>query len=163
MTYDTPVITSMKDDKIEGILRFTKHILRAAYIDGHMVEYFPWLQHLPSWIARWKKDVERWSWEYSKMFQGFYGSVKQRAVMTARLLSPITSDPHHMRSYRSREMNGQVSLSLYTRSVQAMGLPRKKWLGFQLPCRCLHLFCILRLTSLASQCGWLGICEDVLQ
>ena len=153
----------MKDDKIEGILRFTKHILRTAYIDGHMVEYFPWLQHLPSWIARWKKDVERWSWEYSKMFQGFYGSVKQRAVMTARLLSPVTSDPHHMRSYRSREMNGQVLLSLCTRSVQAMGLPRKKWLGFQLPCRCLHLFCILRLTSLASQCGWLRICEDALQ
>ena len=80
MTYDTSVITSIKDTKIEGVLRFTKHILRAAYIDGHMVEYFPWLQYLPLWFARWKKEVGRWSYEHSNMFQSFYESVQQRAV-----------------------------------------------------------------------------------
>ena len=59
---------------------FTKKIVRAGYVDGYLVEFFPFVKHLPVPLAPWKKEAMEWAPRFSKLFSGLYGDVKTRVV-----------------------------------------------------------------------------------
>ncbi|KAJ7797226.1 cytochrome P450 [Mycena olivaceomarginata] len=80
VTYDTPMLKSEQDPAIAGILDFTKAVLKAAFIDGAMVENFPLLRYLPSWLAGWKKEAQIASVRYSGMYESLFGDVKKRVA-----------------------------------------------------------------------------------
>ncbi|KAJ7769577.1 cytochrome P450 [Mycena maculata] len=80
VTYDTPMLKTEHDPIIAGILDFTKAVLKAAFVDGAMVENFPVLKHLPSWLAGWKREAKTASVRYSGMFESLFGDVKKRVA-----------------------------------------------------------------------------------
>ncbi|KAJ7447294.1 cytochrome P450 [Mycena galericulata] len=80
VTYDTPMLKTEHEPAIAGILDFTKAVLKAAFVDGAMVENFPFLQYLPSWLAPWKREAETASVRYSGMFESLFGDVKKRVA-----------------------------------------------------------------------------------
>ena len=70
----------MEGTELEHIFAFTKKIVRAAYVDSHFVEYFPWIRHLPSLFLPWKREAINDSLHYSKLFTTLYNDKKMRLV-----------------------------------------------------------------------------------
>ena len=57
------------------------HRLACAALPGaHLVEIFPVMKHLPTWMAPWKKWGLEWYKKDSEMFQGFYDRVAKTLV-----------------------------------------------------------------------------------
>ncbi|KAJ7108037.1 cytochrome P450 [Mycena crocata] len=99
VTYDTPMLKTEHDPAIGGILDFTKAVLKAAFVDGAMVENFPFLQHMPSWLAGWKKEAMRSSVRYSDMFESLFGDVKQRVAEGDESLSFAAALAHKQQAF----------------------------------------------------------------
>lgn len=87
------MLETEQDPAIAGILDFTKAVLKAAFVDGAMVENFPFLQYLPSWLAGWKREAKTASVRYSGMFESLFGDVKKRVVMILPFFALSSSDP----------------------------------------------------------------------
>ncbi|KAI0302989.1 cytochrome P450 [Russula brevipes] len=68
--YGYRTVMSEKDHTIELINDFGKRILRASLPGAHLVELFPWMRHIPSSLAKWKRDAESWYKQDSAMFDG---------------------------------------------------------------------------------------------
>jgi hypothetical protein len=58
------------------------HLLQEASLNPttFLIEFLPWLKHLPSPLNGWKRDAEEQFRHYSKMFGELYDEVKQRIV-----------------------------------------------------------------------------------
>ncbi len=59
---------------------FTKRIVQAGYVDGYFIELFPLFKHLPSVFAPWKKEAYEWAPQFTRLFDGLYGEVKEKVV-----------------------------------------------------------------------------------
>ena len=46
--YGYPTLTSDQDHIVAVINEFTECIFKVVYMGAHLVEFFPWLRHLPS-------------------------------------------------------------------------------------------------------------------
>ncbi|KAH9035792.1 cytochrome P450 [Lactarius pseudohatsudake] len=78
VTYDTPPIVSELDPGITAINDFVARVLRAALPGAHFVEFFPWMRHIPSRFAKWKRDAEYWYEKDSAMFESLFNSVREK-------------------------------------------------------------------------------------
>lgn len=109
LAYDTPTLKSANDPTMSKISKFTHHLVRAGYIDSHLVEFFPWIQYLPSWLMSWKQEAEYCSVQYSQLFQELYGTVKTR-VVTFHTFNVMVGLKILIRNYSSTEIPGQAFL-----------------------------------------------------
>ena len=80
MVYDTPPLLSEEDPKITRVIDFTERLKRAAYPGAYLVEYFTWMRHLPSWVAKWKREVLEQHRIDDAMFRGLFNEVRDRIV-----------------------------------------------------------------------------------
>jgi hypothetical protein len=48
IVYGHPTLTSEQDHIVRVINNFSEGIFNSASLGAHLVEYFPWLRHLPS-------------------------------------------------------------------------------------------------------------------
>jgi hypothetical protein len=80
MVYDTPALLSEDDPKITRINDFAERLVSAAYPGAYLVEYFTWMRYLPSWMAKWKRDVLEQYRIDDAMFQGLFNEVSDRVV-----------------------------------------------------------------------------------
>ncbi|OCH87844.1 cytochrome P450 [Obba rivulosa] len=80
IVYDWPVLKDVKDPLVTDVNDFVERLLKAAFPGAHLVEVFPWMKHLPSSIAKWKRDAEEWFKRDSAMFEGLFNTVKERAL-----------------------------------------------------------------------------------
>jgi hypothetical protein len=48
VTYDTPPIVSESDSSVKAVNDFVARLTRAALPGAHLVEFFPWMMHIPS-------------------------------------------------------------------------------------------------------------------
>ncbi|KAH9035788.1 cytochrome P450 [Lactarius pseudohatsudake] len=78
VTYDTPPIVSELDPRIKAINDFVARMTRAALPGAHFVEFFPWMRHIPSRFAKWKRDAEYWYEKDSAMFESLFNSVREK-------------------------------------------------------------------------------------
>lgn len=70
-----------KDDLIvERINGLVNRIVHAALPGTYLVENFPLMKYLPSWMARWKREGLEWHAQGSEMLEGFLFDVKERVV-----------------------------------------------------------------------------------
>jgi len=53
---------------------------RAAIPGANLVEIFPVMNHLPMWIAKWKREGSEWFAKDTKMFKSFLSDVKEQAT-----------------------------------------------------------------------------------
>ncbi|KAH9049790.1 cytochrome P450 [Lactarius deliciosus] len=78
VTYDTPPIVSEMDPGIKAINDCGARVMRAALPGAHFVEFFPWMRHIPSRFAKWKRDAEYWFEKDSAMFETLFDSVREK-------------------------------------------------------------------------------------
>ncbi|KAH8977837.1 cytochrome P450, partial [Lactarius akahatsu] len=78
VTYDTPPIVSETDPGIKAINDCVARLMRAALPGAHFVEFFPWMRHIPSRFAKWKRDAEYWYEKDSAMFETLFDSVREK-------------------------------------------------------------------------------------
>ncbi|KAJ3761410.1 cytochrome P450 [Lentinula raphanica] len=76
VTYDLPTLPSVNDTELRSIYDFTIHLVNTAYVDSFVVEFFPWLRHLPAWMMSWKAKALRWSQESIPIFLSMFHKVK---------------------------------------------------------------------------------------
>ncbi|SRR6266436_1114603 len=48
VVYGYPTLTSEEDHTVRVINNFTTSLFNAVYMGAHLVEFFPWMRHLPS-------------------------------------------------------------------------------------------------------------------
>ncbi|KAF8485183.1 cytochrome P450 [Russula ochroleuca] len=70
--YGYPTLKSEQDHIIVGIKNFSDRLFKAGFMGSHLVHFFPWLRHLPSSLAKWKRDAEAWYKKDSAMFEGLF-------------------------------------------------------------------------------------------
>jgi hypothetical protein len=80
MVYDSLPIKDHDDPLIVRVNDLVQRLVKAAYPGEHLVEFFPWMQNLPNWIARWKPWAEEWHRKDSEMFLKYYTDVRDRVV-----------------------------------------------------------------------------------
>ena len=54
--------------------------MQAALPGAYLVEIFPVMKHLPTWMAPWKKWGLEWYKKDTEMFQGLYDGVAKTLV-----------------------------------------------------------------------------------
>ncbi|KAI9464785.1 cytochrome P450 [Russula earlei] len=87
--YDTPAIHSLEDERVR---RINDHVMRVAQSTlpaSHWVELLPWMKHIPSRFAKWKRTAEEWFLRDSEMFERLVESV--RANMAKGIDRPCLS------------------------------------------------------------------------
>jgi len=78
--YGYPTITSEQDQTVKMINDFSMRLTAAAYPGAHLVEFFPWLRHVPSSLAKWKRNAEAWHRQDSAMFEGLLRTVEENVA-----------------------------------------------------------------------------------
>ncbi|KAJ7697080.1 cytochrome P450 [Mycena metata] len=80
VVYDKPVIANSEHPSIATVNAFMARLVRAALPGSHYVEFFPWMKHIPSSMAKWKRDAEEWYRKDSKVFEDLYTEAKHRVA-----------------------------------------------------------------------------------
>ena len=80
MVYDSLPIKDHNDPLIVRVNDLVQRLVKAAYPGEHLVEFFPWMQRLPNWLAPWKPWAEEWHRKDSEMFLQYYKEVRDRVV-----------------------------------------------------------------------------------
>ncbi|THU84289.1 cytochrome P450 [Dendrothele bispora CBS 962.96] len=80
MVYDTLPIKDHEDPLIVRVNDLVQRLVKAAYPGEHLVEFFPWLNKLPDWIAPWKPWANEWHRKDSEMFLNYYKEVRDRVL-----------------------------------------------------------------------------------
>ncbi|KAH8991461.1 cytochrome P450 [Lactarius hatsudake] len=73
-------ILSEQDSGVNAINDFLARVTRAALPGAHLVECFPWMIHIPSRFAKWKRDAESWHEKDWTMFVGLFNNVRENML-----------------------------------------------------------------------------------
>lgn len=79
VVYGTKSLKSSEDENIKQLERFLDRSLKAGSGD-HWVEYIHWMEHIPAWMAKWKREAEAWFHKDTDMFKKFWDDVLARQV-----------------------------------------------------------------------------------
>ena len=108
IVYDLPSVSSIDDPAVAKIHEFTDVGKDYGNPGNYLVEFFPWMKHIPSSLAKWKRVAEERSKEYSELFVGMFREVEDRIVpCSTRFVIP----PAHVAS-RDKETSGPALLGL---------------------------------------------------
>ncbi|KAI0301682.1 cytochrome P450 [Multifurca ochricompacta] len=93
VAYDRP---SVEGDDDRTVLRVNEHsekVAATAAIGAHWVEFLPWMKHIPSRFAKWKRDAEYYYEDINSVYQELFSKVQNdlangidRPSMSANLL-----------------------------------------------------------------------------
>ncbi|KAF8485186.1 cytochrome P450 [Russula ochroleuca] len=78
--YGYPTLRSEQDHVLVAIKDFADRLFKAAFTGAHLVHFFPWLRHLPSSLAKWKRDAEAWYKQDTAMFGGLLHMAEANAA-----------------------------------------------------------------------------------
>ena len=97
--YGYPTVRSERDRVVRAINDFGERLFKATFMGAHLVQFLPWLRHLPSRrvlpmrhhhsklikklsksLAKWKRDAEAWYKQDTAMFEGLLHMVEANAV-----------------------------------------------------------------------------------
>jgi len=80
VVYGRPPIMSGQDPSIQVVNEFTERLNRAALPGAHLVEFFTWMRHIPSSLAKWKRIAEDRYKQDSAMLEGLFHEVEEDVV-----------------------------------------------------------------------------------
>ena len=78
--YNWPPIDSKVDPVVDRITSFFHVLSTCEAMGAYLVDIFPTMLYLPSWMAKWKRDGEKWFRMASNMFEEFYEDVRLKMV-----------------------------------------------------------------------------------
>lgn len=76
--YDIPDNDSTENGLLKNLDEYSHAVINAAAPGAHLVEFFPWMKHVPSWLAKWKRDAEKGYKKFSNLFIGLLRDVEAR-------------------------------------------------------------------------------------
>lgn len=76
LTYGLSAGRSKAFAALPQINSFVDRLVTATYPGAHLVDFFPWMKHLPNFMTPWRREAEYYFGEDSKMFQGLYENVE---------------------------------------------------------------------------------------
>ena len=65
---------------MEGIHGHTSRLTQSAMPGASLVDIFPFINHLPLWMSKWKRDALDWHLRETQRFQGFIEDVEDKMV-----------------------------------------------------------------------------------
>ncbi|KAF9463393.1 cytochrome P450 [Collybia nuda] len=68
------------DAIVERANDMAHRLVRATYPCAYLVEIFPLMKYLPSWMAKWKREGLEWFAKDLKMFEGLLSDVREREL-----------------------------------------------------------------------------------
>ncbi|KAK7057911.1 cytochrome P450 [Favolaschia claudopus] len=77
IVYGTPIMHS-DDPLVEAIQQHVARNLASAAPGAFLVEYFTWMEKLPRWMCKWRRDAEYWFEKDSAMLNGLFVDSKAR-------------------------------------------------------------------------------------
>jgi hypothetical protein len=80
IVYDSKTLSSSEDPLIKEILKFTDKLIYAVYPGSYLVEFLPWLEYAPEWLAKWKRQTKADFRHFSSLFLGLFTDVEARIV-----------------------------------------------------------------------------------
>nr|F1SY62.1 RecName: Full=Cytochrome P450 monooxygenase 58 [Postia placenta Mad-698-R]BAK09406.1 cytochrome P450 [Postia placenta] len=91
--YAWPPLTKSDDGLVHRIDELMRRLVMAGLPGRYLVEIFPIMKHLPTWMAKWKREGLEWHRRDTEMFEGFYDNVarfmasgKYKPSLTAGLI-----------------------------------------------------------------------------
>ncbi|KAI9452368.1 cytochrome P450 [Lactarius psammicola] len=69
VNYHLPPVESEHDPSLVGVENHVRRSLHEMHPGTRLVEFFPWLRHVPSRFAKWKRDAQYWFIHDSLMLQ----------------------------------------------------------------------------------------------
>ncbi|KAI0060305.1 cytochrome P450 [Artomyces pyxidatus] len=69
VVYDLPTIRSLDDINLKNIDCHIERLAHSATSGAHLVELLPWMKHIPSRLAKWKREAEYWFSQDSALFE----------------------------------------------------------------------------------------------
>ncbi|KAJ3563358.1 hypothetical protein NP233_g8993 [Leucocoprinus birnbaumii] len=90
-TYGWPRITDEHIPLVKRIHAHTARLSNACIPGTSMVDLFPILNYLPTWMAKWKQDALDWHQRESEMFEGFNKDVAKKMAEGQAQNSFVTS------------------------------------------------------------------------
>jgi hypothetical protein len=86
VVYDSPTIQSIEDPLLKKMQDFDLALQKAGNSpECFLIEFLPWLRHVPSSLAGWKRNAEENFKMSSKLFEDLYQEVKDRIVSFSSL------------------------------------------------------------------------------
>ncbi|KAI0055949.1 cytochrome P450 [Artomyces pyxidatus] len=79
--YDKPT-TERADD--ESVVKINEHVMRLVVVTlpgSNWVQIFPWMKHIPSRFAKWKRTALTWFSHDSDVFQGLMDNVRSKLAV----------------------------------------------------------------------------------
>jgi len=80
VVYGWPPIQSKDDPLVTRINDHMHRFLRAALPGAYLVDIFPVMKRLPSWMAKWKREGLEWYRKDTQMFEGLMDGVREQMV-----------------------------------------------------------------------------------
>ena len=78
--YGWPRVTTVDKPIVERVHAHLLRLTNAALPGRYLVDAFPMLRHLPTWLAKWKRDGLEWHARETEMFEEFNEGVRGRMV-----------------------------------------------------------------------------------
>ena len=72
-----PPVESKDDPLVEEINNVSYRLASSAIPGAYLVETFPFMKYLPSWMAKWKREGIEWHLKASVMFEGLIEGVRE--------------------------------------------------------------------------------------
>ena len=91
-----------------NINRFVEIGLEYVSPGKYLVEFFPWMLHIPSSLAKWKREAKEANRYFKELFEGMVNDV-QLQIVRSHLASSSGLLVIHAH-YRTKGMNARVSL-----------------------------------------------------
>ncbi|KAF8884012.1 cytochrome P450 [Infundibulicybe gibba] len=82
--YDTKTIVQDNNTTVKEINDCVTRLTKAAMPGSYLVEFFPWMMHIPNRFAKWKREAEMWYAKDSLMFE--LGQRRREAELSAQLI-----------------------------------------------------------------------------
>ncbi|KAH7928996.1 cytochrome P450 [Leucogyrophana mollusca] len=80
VTYNLPPLESEVDPSIAHIRAHMDRLAYALYPGNFLVEFFPWMDYFPAWMAKWKRDAQNWFRRDSETFVNLYNDTQERMI-----------------------------------------------------------------------------------
>ena len=99
--YGVPPLKDSNDPVINRVNHFSERALHAANPGSFLVEYFNWMQYLPSWMSPWRRYAEDWFAKDSVMFKELFhltSARKEAGDDTASVCGMLIDDQRQLRT-----------------------------------------------------------------
>ena len=106
--YDLPTVYSADDSTVTIVNRFAEQLVDYANPGNYLVEFFPWMLHIPSSLAKWKREAKEGFKYYSEFFLKMFHDVENRIASSICFLFGTLLLKYS--SGRTKGMNAIVSL-----------------------------------------------------